>query len=713
MASGSLEAKVTSPAPGVSLVKMSGTIAANFPRDQLRHLSGAVVLDLEGVTRVTSYGVAEWIKSLGSLERSFLGLIRCRPAVVAQLNMVSGFVCGGEVISLYLPYICEHCDHEHQVLVMAKDAIAQLRRGGPGPIDCPRCGEPADLDDVPSSYLSFVSSQPDPSPPQAVARLLGLLEGRAPSAGLQLRKEVKGDVTALWIGGYIDRRLKMKRVLDGLEGDVVVICAGVTGMNELGAERLRELAESTSAYFARVSLEFLASLSETGRAALRGRVLSALLTPPGRDTLEFDARILSHELARINRGGRAAEWLPANIFSTLAGLLAVSPPRAVTDYLRERPGAEPAAEPEEPLPAPSRDRIGDRYRIIRRIGRGGMAEVLLVEALGPGGFKKRVVVKRVLPELARDPEFIELLLREARLAARISHPNVVQVHDLGREGSDYFIAMEYVRGWDLRSILRYSRRLRSPLPVELCCRIVSDVAAGLHAAHTACDEDGNELEVIHRDVSPDNVLLSVEGAVKVTDFGISKPAGADLGTRPGTVRGKVIYIAPEQLDGTLGVVDRRVDVFAAGLLLHECLTGVPALWRNEEVASMRAALQGDIAPVEQKRPDVPASVAETVRRATARLPANRFQTARHLHLTLERVILGIGQPASSAHLAYWLNGLVRQGFAEGEIRRLEFTPPDGSNVVPEAMESGLGRTKTQVDVPPGHQLGVPLREEEP
>ncbi len=707
----SLEAIVSSPAPGVSLVTLSGTIGAGFPRDKLDHLQGAVVLDLDGVTRVTSYGVPEWIAALESIDASFLGLIRCRPAIVAQLNMVAGFVGRGEVLSLYLPYICEHCDHEQQVLMSAKEAVLALRRGGPRPLPCPRCKEPAELDDIASSYLSFVSSAPEPSPPRAVSRLLGLLEGATPSSSFQLRKEVEGDVTALWIGGHIDRRLRTKRLLDGLEGHVVVICAGVTGMDELGAERLRELAERTNAYFARVSLALLQSLPPAGVRAFRGRVLSALLTPPHRKTLEFDARILAQEIARVDGGGRAAEWLTADMLATLKDLLAGESPIELADYLRDRPGGEPTpVEPKDTASARAPGRIGERYRIVRRIGRGGMAEVLLAEVLGPGGFKKRVVVKRVLPELTRDPELSEMFLREARLSARISHPNVVQIHDLGQEGADYFIAMEYVRGWDLRSVLRYARRLKRSFPIELCCRVVSDVAAGLHAAHSARGEDGRRLEIIHRDVSPDNVLISVQGGVKVTDFGISKPAGANLGTRPGTVRGKVIYISPEQLDGTLGAVDRRVDVFAAGLVLHECLTGVPALWRNEELASMRAALEADIPPIEEKRPDVPPSLVDVIRRATARLPTDRFETARHLHLALERVLLDIGQPASSAHLAHWLHGLARQGYAEGEIRRLDFTPPHGALLPNDEEERGFDRTQTEVDAWPEVTMSIPDEE---
>lgn len=690
-----LETEVTSPAPGVSLVRLSGTIAEDFPSQDFRHLQGSVLLDLENVTRVTSYGVTEWTRALDGLEATFVGLFRCSPAVVSQLNMVAGFAGRAQVLSLFLPYLCAHCEHEWVILVSAVDAVDELRRGGPEPRPCARCGERAELDDAPASYLSFVASRPAPSPPRAVQRALNLLGG---DTSFFLRKEVEGDVTALWLGGIVDRRLRTKRLLDGLEGDVVVVCAGVTRIDEVGAERLHQLAESTNAYFARVPLGLLTSLPEKSRLSLRGRVLSVQLATPQRGSPELDARILSEEMARVEQGGAASDWLPRDMLSILKDALADTSPTTLTEYLRDRPGGEPT--PREPTPVSVKatgGRIGSRYRVIRRIGRGGMAEVLLAEALGPEGFKKRVVVKRVLPELARDPEFTEMFLREARVSARISHPNVVQVYDLGQEGKDYFIAMEYVRGWDLRSLIRFSRRLKRPIPVELCCRIMSDVAAGLHAAHEAHGDDGQRLEIIHRDVSPDNVLVSVQGGVKVTDFGISKPVGANLGTRPGTVRGKVIYIAPEQLDGTLGPVDRRVDVFAAGLVLHECLTGVPALWRKDEMSSMRAALEGGVAPIEEKRPDVPPALCSVMELATARLPDDRFESARHLHLALERVILDIGQPASSAHLAHWLHGLARQGYAEGEIRRLEFTGSYGAFA--EGGDDAFGRTKTEVEGP--------------
>lgn len=706
MSAASLAAELTSPASGVTLVRLTGTIDADFPRDQLLELEGVVLLDLDGVTRVTSYGVPEWLATIEALECSFLGLLRCRPAIVAQLNTVAGFVGRGEVLSLYLPYVCERCEQEQQVLVSSAEAKKELRRGGPRPRPCSRCGETAELDDVPSAYLSFVAGRPDPAPPRAVGRLLGLLGSGG--GELSLKKEVEGNVTALWLSGFVDRRLRTKRVLDGIEGHVVVVCAGVSGMDATGAERLHELARRSNAYFARVPVELLTGASEEERRVFRARVLSVLLATPRRRALELDAGSLGPP-GECDEGDPATQCLSTEARALLRESLAEEWPPELNDYLRERRGEEPT--PPDSRAAPSNGRIGGKYRVVRRIGQGGMAEVLLAEMLGPGGFKKRVVVKKLLPELVRDPDLKEMFLREARLAARVSHPNVVQVHDLGRDGRDYFIAMEYVRGWDLRGILRYSRRLKRPIPVELCCRIISDVASGLHAAHSARGPGGVPLEIIHRDVSPDNVLLSVQGAVKVTDFGISKPVGQNLGTRPGTVRGKVIYLSPEQLDGSLGAVDRRVDVYAAGLVLHECLTGASALWRSDEVASMRAALAGEIPPVAEQRPDVPEALAEVVRIATARRPDDRYPTARHLQLALERVILDIGQAASSAHLAHWLHSLARQGYAQGEIRSLDFTPPYGALVPDDEGADELGRTRTLVDDTLARWVTMPEKED--
>src|SRR6185437_1077783 len=189
-----------------------------------------------------------------------------------------------------------------------------------------------------------------------------------------------------------------------------------------------------------------------------------------------------------------------------------------------------------------------KYRLIAELGHGGMAEVYLAVVRGPAGFNKLVVIKQIRPQLAEDPEFLGMFLDEARLAARLSHPNVVQTNEVGQEGNRYFIAMEYLEGQPLNRILHRLQK-SGGLPLGLHIKILSDVLAGLHHAHELADYDGTALEVVHRDVTPHNVFVTYEGQVKVVDFGIAKAAGRAGETRHGVIKGKAPYMAPEQAAG--------------------------------------------------------------------------------------------------------------------------------------------------------------------
>jgi len=211
-----------------------------------------------------------------------------------------------------------------------------------------------------------------------------------------------------------------------------------------------------------------------------------------------------------------------------------------------------------------------RYEVIRLLSVGGMAEIYLARTEGVGRFEKRVVLKRMLPHFAIQPDYVRMFLAEARLAARLEHPNIVSVHDIGEETGNYHYAMEYVRGGDLRDLLRATARSGEMVPLGVAIGITLGVCAGLDHAHNAVDPDGRSLEVVHRDVSLSNVLVSFEGAVKVTDFGVAKMDEADRRTRTGTLKGKVAYMSPEQCRGL--ALDRRSDVFAIGILLYELVT---------------------------------------------------------------------------------------------------------------------------------------------
>jgi eukaryotic-like serine/threonine-protein kinase len=285
-----------------------------------------------------------------------------------------------------------------------------------------------------------------------------------------------------------------------------------------------------------------------------------------------------------------------------------------------------------------------RYNLICRLGSGGMANLFLAELTGPGGFQKLAAIKQIHQHLSDDQEFIRLFIDEARLAARISHPNVAQVAELGRFQSSYFIAMEYVAGENLMGILR-----RTGVPLTLGARIVADAAAGLHAAHELRDAKGQLLHVVHRDVSPENILVSYDGAVKVLDFGIARARGGLHTSQGRVVRGKSSYIAPEQICGD--PVDRRVDVFSLGVVLYELTTRTRLFCAETDAESLSRVLKGPVWPPSELVAGYPAQLEQVVLRALERDQQKRFQTAGQLQRALEEFIASTGTPVLQSEVA--------------------------------------------------------------
>ena len=274
-----------------------------------------------------------------------------------------------------------------------------------------------------------------------------------------------------------------------------------------------------------------------------------------------------------------------------------------------------------------------RYRVLGRIATGGMADILLGKLNGPSGFQRAVVIKSILPHLARDEEFVGMFLDEARLTAQIRHPNVVQVHELGRDGALLYLVMEYLDGESCNSILREAARRGTHPPHALAAHICAHVAAGLHAAHVLTDDDGKLLGVVHRDVSPQNVLVTYDGQVKLLDFGIAKAAGRTTeGTRAGQIKGKFAYMAPEQ--ATRAEVDARTDVFSLGVVLWEMTTGRRLFKRASELMVLRALSEEPIPRPSDQVKRYPPLLESIVMRALARDPKDRFQTALDLRQAL-------------------------------------------------------------------------------
>ncbi len=287
-----------------------------------------------------------------------------------------------------------------------------------------------------------------------------------------------------------------------------------------------------------------------------------------------------------------------------------------------------------------------KYLLLERIAVGGMAEIWL--AVRPEAPRRRLVVKRLLPTLADDPAFVTLFLDEARIGAQLDHPGIVPVHDLGREPGGYYLAMDYVPGVDLRALLGQQRRLGQRLPVTITCGIGLRVAEALDHAHRGRAQDGTPLQVVHRDLSPANVLLGFDGGVHVIDFGVA--SAAFRARREGTaLRGKFGYLSPEQVRGL--PVDRRADVFSLGAVLHEALTGERLFRGPSDLAVLERVRTADVGAPSRVNPGVPKALDEVVLRALAREPAQRFAGAGELAEALRPFAAGPGAGDLPALLA--------------------------------------------------------------
>jgi serine/threonine-protein kinase len=283
----------------------------------------------------------------------------------------------------------------------------------------------------------------------------------------------------------------------------------------------------------------------------------------------------------------------------------------------------------------------DRFELVAELATGGMATVYLARLSGVGGFQRLVAIKRLHPHLAREPEFIEMFLGEARLAARIHHPNVVPIIEISPSQRGYYIVMEYVEGDTLGRLLARSAQSATRLPMHVGVRILLDTMAGLDAAHELKDDKGGLLGIVHRDVSPQNVLVGVDGSSRLSDFGVARATSALSTTRSGQLKGKLAYMAPEQARGHKDV-DRRADIFAAGIVLWEVLTCRRLFKGDGEADTLHRVLNDPIPPVRSVASTVPAPIEAVVAKALERDRAKRYETAAEFADALERASRVVG-----------------------------------------------------------------------
>jgi len=296
-----------------------------------------------------------------------------------------------------------------------------------------------------------------------------------------------------------------------------------------------------------------------------------------------------------------------------------------------------------------------RYRIVRRLAVGGMGELVLAHTRSIHGFEKFVVLKRILPEHAATAEFVRMFLDEARLAATLDHPNIAHVYDIGEFRGSFFFSMEYVHGQSLMKVMRAMTAGRRLLPLEHALNIVIGTCAGLHYAHERKGLDGAPLGIVHRDVSPPNVILTYDGTVKVVDFGIAKAATVRDANVATTLRGKIPYMSPEQCRDE--VLDRRSDIYSIGILLYELTVGKRLFPGRHEILGRHGVVQTDFEGPSQIHPTYPRDLELAVLKALEPIREARFETARDLQIALEEFAREHRLSISSARLASFMEDL--------------------------------------------------------
>jgi len=272
-----------------------------------------------------------------------------------------------------------------------------------------------------------------------------------------------------------------------------------------------------------------------------------------------------------------------------------------------------------------------RFQILGRIAFGGMAEIFLAREETAAGATRNLAIKRVLPHVADDDQFVEMFLDEARLTIQLNHPSICHIYEFGQLEGSHFIAMEWVNGMPLGKVIRRARA-QGGFPPEIVCKIIADIAGALHYAHRARDNTGQPMVLIHRDVSPHNIMISYDGNVKLLDFGIAKSRMRATMTEAGVIKGKFSYMSPQQCLGEK--IDQRADIFALGVCFYEALTGKPLYHRKTEYETMRAVIEDPVPSLQEVRPDLPASIEPIVRKALAKSANERYQTAGDMQAAL-------------------------------------------------------------------------------
>jgi serine/threonine protein kinase/anti-anti-sigma regulatory factor len=672
---GGVEVSITRDAVLVTVVGLVDEHFAGF--GNLGPDPKTVVINVSGMSRMTSFGVRQWLKGMDTLSKSItdLYLLGCPTFFVDQLNMVLNFGGNAQVLTVIAPYTCPSCGVESGETIDVLSDRAVLAKGGFPEKECTRCGGMLEFDETPESYFSFVKTYAASSIQPAAAQLLASHElytanDTAAEKPPKIIKLVHGSVTYFRIIGTIGSMFRARPFLVGAEGEVVIDLADVDRFDPSGMREWRRLLKSLAGQVPAITLvdlgeAFLTAAGDLGlarnisvwsvlvpyrcvdcgRASQESQPLDAASWP-----LEFAERVCS-TCGGTNRNELAPELLaPLNKVATSAppasAKLIVGRHEVLSRALTDANVAQAGDGATASLSAD--DTILGKYKIVRRLSAGGMAEVFLAKQVGIGGFEKPVALKRIQRKLLETRHLaIDMFLNEAKIAGRLMHPNIVQVLDVGEVGGALYLAMEYVRGRDLRDIVKKLRATNSMMPLGAALFVVREVAQALHHAYWSTDLAGNQLSVVHRDVSPHNIILSYEGTVKLLDFGVAMSAVTEQAAT--MIVGKWLYMSSEHTANQK--IDHRSDLFSLGVITYLLCSGKMPFSGSDPKEIVRKIRSGQHKPLREHAPDLPEALSQLVSRMLSPNPDERPQTGHEVVATLNEITRSYGFESSATAMA--------------------------------------------------------------
>ena len=589
---------------GASFLRLSGRIDETFSLDQLGPLDAPLALDVSGVVAITSYGVRGFSLAMAKIEGPAY-FLDCPPAFIDQVNLVAGFLGTAEIVSARAYFACA-CGEELLCRIDLLEEGARIRSGRPPDALCVQCGATMRL--VEDDTFRFAACKGARKLDPRVGAMLAKLGLHDPHAledrPLSVRKVVDGADVALRLDGAFAEWTRLERAAD--DDGIVILQVGGLIVRPDGSEPFQRLLSALGRRARELVLldlpPQLASLFAAKTIALGAGKIASLLVPVRCDLCQelSLASLPLHVLDQSLRCPRCGE--SATMLSAQASLVALrengAPSADASTFAEKLDGLFSQAAVEAKLVARPRIEARDAelpatiggYRIVRPLSAGGMAEVLVATRPSFGGVEKVVALKRFRRELFQSaPAAIAMFLAEARLAAQLSHPNVVQIFDVGESDGDLYMAMEMIDGRDLRDVVD----LGEPVPPHIVVHLGLEIARALAYLHAAHDLRGRELKIVHRDVSPQNVLVDRNGRVVLIDFGVALAGEGELQKRRRKVAGNIAYMSPEQCYGE--PLDGRSDLFSLGVVLWELLAAAP-LFRRFQAAETRSALLAGIVP---------------------------------------------------------------------------------------------------------------------